>query len=875
MIAWVAAALVLFLLPALAAGATCTAHGVVTDTSGAVVPNAAVSLATAARLVLASGRSHADGRFSLGPLPCGDYVLSVARDGLAESRRLVRLTTVLAPIAVELVPVPVEEQLTVTAEAGAIGSTLAVDARVTAVPRLLLQQRVKSVLTESAQGETGVHEQRTAPAMGSFLVRGLTGKNVSVYRDGFRYTTAIQRGGVSTFQNLVSPDVLDRVEFVRGSNSAQYGSDSIGGTVNLLSAAVPEGAGRISGQATAFGDTASATFGSSLLLAVMDDRWDIVSVLNGQRVNTVRAAQGLDSHAAVTRFFGLPAHILGERLPDTGFTQYGGSFHGQFRARPERQLVVHYERGQQDGAKRYDQLAGGDGNLIADLRNLMLDFGYLRHHAYAWGPLDHLMFGVSYNAQREERVNQGGQGNPVGSISHQYERVAAWGVSLLAQKRAGVHDLALGGEGYLERVAAPSFTYNPASGAVASARARVPDGARYLSHGVFVQDAWQPFRRLRVSGSLRFGGASYQSLRTLPRDSLAANGLTGRVGASYNVAASVFLHGRYSRGFRVPNITDLGTLGLQGNGAFEANPNDVIARGGTIGDRADDRAQATGRPVERLRPEYSNNYEGGVSLQHRTVRAEFTAFRMDLGNTIVSQTLLLPSGAVGQPLGDQVITRQLVSGAVYVPLSTGPVLVRSNYFGARLWGLEHALRLALTPHLSFQQNLTYVRAEDERTGLPPDIEPGIPPLTVNPTLRYTRHRLFVEPYALLAGRQKRLSSLALADRRIGATRSRANIANFFNNGARVRGLVSGGRLLATGETLEQVQNRVLGTAASAPLYSAIPGYGLFGLRAGVPLGARGDVFVDFSNAFDKTYRGIGWGIAGTGRSLLLRYRLRF
>lgn len=874
MIAWGAAALVLSVLPAFAAGASCTAHGVVMDSSGAPVPNAAVSLSTAARVVLASSRSQADGQFSLGPVPCGDYVLSVAREGLAENRRLVQLTPTLAPIAVELVPVPVEEQLTVTAEAGSVGSTLALDARVTTVPRLLLQQRVKSVLTESAQGEAGVHEQRTAPAMGAFVVRGLTGKNVAVYRDGFRYTTSVQRGGVSTFQNLVSPEALDRVEFVRGSNSAQYGSDSIGGTVNLLSASVAEGAGRVSGQATAFGDTASAAFGSSILLAARADRWDVVSVLNGQRVNTVRAAQGLDTHAAVTRFLGLPANILGERLPDTGFTQYGGSFHGQFRARPERQVVFHYERGQQDGAKRYDQLLGGDGNLIADLRNLMLDFGYLRHHSYAWGPLDHLTFGLSYNAQREERVNQGGQGNPLGSISHQYERLAAWGVNLLAQKRAGAHDLAIGGEGYLERVAAPSFTYNPATGAVASSRARIPDGARYLSHGVFVQDVWHPRNRLRVSGSLRFGGASYQSVRTLPQDSLSANGFTGRIGASYNVVGSVFLHGRYSRGFRVPNITDLGTLGLQGNGAFEANPNDVLALGGTVGDRADDRAQATGRPVERLRPEFSNNYEGGVSLQHRTVRAEFTAFRMDLGNTIVSQTLLLPSGAVGQPLGDQVITRQLASGAVYVPLSSGPVLVRSNFFGARLWGLEHSLRLAVTRNLSFQQNLTYVRAEEERTDLPPDIEPGIPPLTVNPTLRYTRHRFFVEPYALLAGRQQRLSSLALADRRIGAARSRTNIANFFHNGARVRGLVSDGRLLATGETLEQVQNRVLGTATSAPLYNAIPGYGLFGLRAGLPLG-RADIFLDFSNAFDKPYRGIGWGIAGTGRSLLLRYRLRF
>jgi hemoglobin/transferrin/lactoferrin receptor protein len=230
---------------------------------------------------------------------------------------------------------------------------------------------------------------------------------------------------------------------------------------------------------------------------------------------------------------------------------------------------------------------------------------------------------------------------------------------------------------------------------------------------------------------------------------------------------------------------------------------------------------------------------------------------------------------VGRPLGDQIISRQLPSGAIYVPAATNPVLVRANFFGARMQGVEHTLRLRLTKSLTLNENLTWICAEDERTGLPPDLEPGIPPLTVNPSLLYNARRFWVEGYGTIAGRQDRLSSLALADRRIGATRSRANIASFFNNGARVRGLVSGDRLLATGETVEQVQNRVLGTAASAPLVTAIPGFGVVGLRAGIPLGERSDLLADISNLADKSYRGIGWGIAGTGRSLTIKWRLRF
>jgi len=41
-------------------------------------------------------------------------------------------------------------------------------------------------------------------------------------------------------------------------------------------------------------------------------------------------------------------------------------------------------------------------------------------------------------------------------------------------------------------------------------------------------------------------------------------------------------------------------------------------------------------------------------------------------------------------------------------------------------------------------------------------------------------------------------------------------------------------------------------------------------------GRRGSrLFVDFENIFDKSYRGISWGIDGAGRGVTLRYRYEF
>ena len=84
-----------------------------------------------------------------------------------------------------------------------------------------------------------------------------------------------------------------------------------------------------------------------------------------------------------------------------------------------------------------------------------------------------------------------------------------------------------------------------------------------------------------------------------------------------------------------------------------------------------------------------------------------------------------------------------------------------------------------------------------------------------------------------------------------------------------------GVLSSTGETLAAVQQRVLGAANSAPMFTAIPGYGVVGVRAGWRVGERSTVFVDASNMLDQRHRGISWGIDGAGRAVTVAYRLSF
>ena len=92
-------------------------------------------------------------------------------------------------------------------------------------------------------------------------------------------------------------------------------------------------------------------------------------------------------------------------------------------------------RTRQDGANRWDQILGGDGNLIAELNDLQLDLVYARIESLKAGWFDRASVTYSFNTQREERVNQGGNGNPNALIAHEPERTTVNGVQFNASRQ--------------------------------------------------------------------------------------------------------------------------------------------------------------------------------------------------------------------------------------------------------------------------------------------------------------------------------------------------------------------------------------------------------------------------------------------------------
>lgn len=886
--------------------------GTVKDSSQASVAGAEVSLIHSQHAVLRAVLTDAVGRFSLDNISPGSYDLKVTRPGFSDYRTALQLP----PGATKNLSVLLEinslsEEVTVTAEAGQAADARTVAQPVNVINEKEILDRGTEVVAQVVDEEPGVNLQRTSPSLSAVFVRGLTGRNVAVFVDGVRYTTSAQRGGVGTFFSLIEPSTLETVEVLRGPQSSQYGSDVLGGVVNFISQSPAYGDvdGEFHGKTSVFYSSPTNGFGGSQLFTYSTKRYGLLLNLNARRINRLRPAGGIDSHAAVTRFLGIPSDIFGERLPDTAFTQYGGLLRASYNLDDTTQLLLSYARNQQDGGRRYDQLLGGDGNLIADLRNLMNDLFYARVFKQRLGPFDHGSFTFSYNGQREERINQGGQGNPTGAITNQRERTNVFGFNFYLDKQLGDRNtLLFGADVYRDKISAPAFSTNHGTRVASPSRPRIPHGAEYLSYGIFAQDAFTVIpERLRLSGALRYSVASYESrasnaplgsngLPLFPDDSARFAAFSGRIGFVLNLGGGFDVAAKYARGFRAPNTTDLGIIGLVGTG-FEVDASTALGLGGFIGTTAGNDAVSSGIPVARLGPETSDSFDVSFRFSSKRFSAELTGFTTKLTNVYADQALILPPGAVGKFLGSEPIISQNSNGWVTVGQApTSPVLVRVNFDDARFNGVEFNTAARFNDQFSANGNFTYIRAYSLLNGQPPNIEGGTPAATGFVSLRYQpRSRFYLEAYSTLAGRQRRLSSLDLLDRRTGAARSRDAIQNFFRRGACVRGLTSpgatgcgsaGGILISTGETQAQVQNRLLPLGATinsvvvtptsnVPMFTALPGYGLLGLRGAFRFDDRSEVVVDFENIADKSYRGISWGIDGGGRGVTVRYRYKF
>jgi hemoglobin/transferrin/lactoferrin receptor protein len=96
-----------------------------------------------------------------------------------------------------------------------------------------IERRGARTVPEAAGQLPGVGVQKTAQGQGTIFMRGLTGFRTLMLLDGVRLNNSIMRDGPNEYLALIDPYLLDRLEVVDGPGSVLYGSDAVGGSINL------------------------------------------------------------------------------------------------------------------------------------------------------------------------------------------------------------------------------------------------------------------------------------------------------------------------------------------------------------------------------------------------------------------------------------------------------------------------------------------------------------------------------------------------------------------------------------------------------------------------------------------------------------------
>ena len=206
----------------------------VSDASGGRLPGARVALVNAATGFEQVGRTGDAGTFAFPGLGSGPFELAVAAGGFAPVERLLEADASVVEVTLE--PAPVVEQVTVVSGSRVVERRESLNTRVEVVSRERIRdtgyESVAEVLREVPGVSTRVGSE-TAGAAGQ-QVQGIGSRQVLVLLDGQPLAGArgIKRGVLNLDRQSVGR--LDRIEVVKGAASALYGSDAIGGVINLI-----------------------------------------------------------------------------------------------------------------------------------------------------------------------------------------------------------------------------------------------------------------------------------------------------------------------------------------------------------------------------------------------------------------------------------------------------------------------------------------------------------------------------------------------------------------------------------------------------------------------------------------------------------------
>lgn len=648
-----------------------------------------------------------NGKYSFGTVPKGIFLVQVTYIGyLTVNQRVDFSKTSVLDVKMQ----------TSSLEAGEVvitGVSKATEIKRSPVPMLAvgkayLEQRAASGnIIDQIATLPGVSAVTTGPNVSKPFIHGLGYNRVITLQDGIRQEGQ-QWGdehGIEVDQNAI-----DRVEVIKGPASLTYGSDAIGGVVNLISPPpVPEG--KILGSVQGLYGTNQGLYNGSFRLQGNQ---------NGLIWGTVVSAKGSkdyqnehDGRVYGTNYREKDARVMVGLNKSWGYSYLHASLFDDEQSIPDgsRDSITRKFTQQitEDDAFRpivpnsvlnsykiptlhqHVQLYRiyNNSNFILGSGNLVVNLGYQFSHRREYThPEDGDIAGLNlhlstYTYDVKYNFNLGNDYETTFGVNGQYQNNTIGDATDFPIP--AYHQFDIG----------PFFVIKKSFG-----KLDVSAGARYDTRSFTNSAAYVDTLGTRGYPQL-YTGANPETAANVTKQFDAFNkrfsGFSGSFGATYNVSDAFLIKGNISRGFRAPSIAEISANG--------PDPGSQIYH---IGDK-------------NFKPEFSLQEDIGTFLTLPNISASVEVFNNNLSNYIYQQQVLAADGS-----------------PVYTQGYTTFTYVQSK---ARIYGGEVSVDLHPISWLHFENALSLTYGQNKGNGGPVADSlkylPFIPPLHVHSELRGT------------------------------------------------------------------------------------------------------------------------------------------